>query len=333
MAIRPFEDDLNIIAKLDDEPNDIGGLTAAELKAQFDAAGLAVQSYINESLIPDLKAENLGFTTSAGVPAHNVQEAIEQVQGQITQVVLGELPDGSISPEKLTGTARCFYRRFEPEDWSSSDEVYQMVFSPEIHKLDGSSPMCLHQLHMLVGRNVEPFTAQTLSEGQTKFIQALQAANTANQTTPGTYPTAEDGHIVLTWYQIQYYLLSGTLVAASLAQSQAESMGYNWKDTPTQIAPELVNSLDDLLSAAYTPMLGGSAANFNALFTLNTALGLNLRRKADTTETGAAHTYDKDGVMVSNTWGCLETDVSFGSDKVLRLTSQTPYAGEILFMG
>jgi hypothetical protein len=31
-------DDLNVIQKLDDEPNDVGGLSAAELKAKFDEA-------------------------------------------------------------------------------------------------------------------------------------------------------------------------------------------------------------------------------------------------------------------------------------------------------
>ena len=38
MALTEFQDDLNIIQKLDDEPNDVGGLTAAELKAKFDEA-------------------------------------------------------------------------------------------------------------------------------------------------------------------------------------------------------------------------------------------------------------------------------------------------------
>lgn len=52
--VRKLEDDLNIIQKLDDEPNDVGGLTSAQLKAKFDEAGLVIQKYINESLIPDL---------------------------------------------------------------------------------------------------------------------------------------------------------------------------------------------------------------------------------------------------------------------------------------
>ena len=44
--------DLNIIQKLDDEPNDVGGLTSAQLKAKFDEAGNAIKDYINNDLIP-----------------------------------------------------------------------------------------------------------------------------------------------------------------------------------------------------------------------------------------------------------------------------------------
>lgn len=51
----PFlEDDLDNIQKLDDEPNDVGGLTAAELKAEFDKAGNTIKEYLNETLIPQL---------------------------------------------------------------------------------------------------------------------------------------------------------------------------------------------------------------------------------------------------------------------------------------
>lgn len=46
--------DLDIIQKLDDEPNDVGGLSAAELKAKFDEAGNTIKDFINESLIPQV---------------------------------------------------------------------------------------------------------------------------------------------------------------------------------------------------------------------------------------------------------------------------------------
>lgn len=54
MALTNFEKDMAIIQKLDDEPNDVGGMTAAELKAKFDEGGLAIKEYINGTLIPNV---------------------------------------------------------------------------------------------------------------------------------------------------------------------------------------------------------------------------------------------------------------------------------------
>lgn len=56
MAFEQFEKDMEIIAALDDEPNDVGGLSAAELKAKFDEGGEALKEYINGTLIPALEA-------------------------------------------------------------------------------------------------------------------------------------------------------------------------------------------------------------------------------------------------------------------------------------
>ena len=52
LEIQLLDGDLNIIQKLDDEPNDVGGLTSAELKAKFDESGNIIKRYINETLIP-----------------------------------------------------------------------------------------------------------------------------------------------------------------------------------------------------------------------------------------------------------------------------------------
>lgn len=50
-----LEEDLAFIAKLDDEPNDVGGMTAAELKDTFDKASLIIQAYINGKLVPAIE--------------------------------------------------------------------------------------------------------------------------------------------------------------------------------------------------------------------------------------------------------------------------------------
>lgn len=57
LEIQLLDGDLNIIQKLDDEPNDVGGLTSAELKAKFDESGNIIKKYINETLIPAVLAE------------------------------------------------------------------------------------------------------------------------------------------------------------------------------------------------------------------------------------------------------------------------------------
>ncbi|SBW02386.1 hypothetical protein KL86CLO1_11638 [uncultured Eubacteriales bacterium] len=55
MALDRFEKDMKIIAALDDEPNDVGGLSAAELKERFDEGGEALKDYINNTLLPALE--------------------------------------------------------------------------------------------------------------------------------------------------------------------------------------------------------------------------------------------------------------------------------------
>lgn len=54
MAIPNMTDDLNIIAALGDNPNTDNALTPEELKARFDAAGLAIQKFLNETAIPEI---------------------------------------------------------------------------------------------------------------------------------------------------------------------------------------------------------------------------------------------------------------------------------------
>lgn len=84
LQITLLDGDLNIIQKLDDEPNDVGGLTAAELKAEFDKAGNIIKEYLNGTLVPELLAE-------AAVEARRVEneaqrESAEQVRQENEEI-------------------------------------------------------------------------------------------------------------------------------------------------------------------------------------------------------------------------------------------------------
>ena len=106
MSIPTLDTDLSIIQKLDDYPNDIGGLSVAQLKAKFDEGVLALQTYINTVLIPALIASNVPFTPTAAINAETVQAAIENVQAQLVDISAGTIPNNTIGMEKLTKTVQ-----------------------------------------------------------------------------------------------------------------------------------------------------------------------------------------------------------------------------------
>lgn len=107
VLLTKLTDDLNIIALLDNEPNDIGGLSAEELKAKFDEGSLIIQKYINETLLPELAGENGAANVGiATVPAltgvETVQAALEKIEQQMAEMTQGAVADGSITSAKLT---------------------------------------------------------------------------------------------------------------------------------------------------------------------------------------------------------------------------------------
>lgn len=329
MGIERFEKDMGIISKLGDQPNEQDGLVASQLKAKFDEGGEMVKTYLNDTLIPALEgaggAGRIGSQPFEGIPGTTVQEQLQQVDQKVNDVVLGQIPDGSITPEKLSGIMRSYYIRFEPEDWTETE----LRVSKSVHGLPVTMSICARTLHMLVGRSAEEYGAATREEGRERFIAMEAAALAANTATPGTYPTAADGHVQLAWEQVQYYLLEETLAETAAAAAKAGELGFDWKGRETVQVAETI-SLDALLAAAYTPALGGSSAAFDALWTVEAVQGLRLRRGVPGVN-GAGKKYDLDGRMSSRTWGVMESDVRLDLETGdLVICSGTAFAGELL---
>ena len=98
-------DELGTVSTLDDRPNDTGGLTAAELKAKFDADAGTLKTYVNDVLIPFLEgtsaAASLGIATISGFSANNIQTALEEIIGAMQGITQGSVADRSITLLKL----------------------------------------------------------------------------------------------------------------------------------------------------------------------------------------------------------------------------------------
>ena len=108
MALPTCNEDMNIISKLDDEPNDVGGLSAASLKAKFDLAGNLLKKAINDlvaALGNNAAAKNIGFAPTTAVNKTNVQDAIEDVQSQIADVSQSGIADASVTAAKIADGA------------------------------------------------------------------------------------------------------------------------------------------------------------------------------------------------------------------------------------
>lgn len=110
LEIQLLDGDLNIIQKLDDEPNDVGGLTSAELKAKFDESGNIIKKYINETLIPAVLTEDA--TEEDRKQAEAARVAAEQ--GRVTA------EEGRVSAEAARVAAE--QARFEAESSRVSAE-------------------------------------------------------------------------------------------------------------------------------------------------------------------------------------------------------------------
>lgn len=93
------------ISSLRDQPN----MQPSELKAYFDSSPEEVRQAHNglcDALSAVSAAAALGFQRTAGVPVDTVQAAVENVQSQITDAVLGNIPSGSVNSDKLAQDVR-----------------------------------------------------------------------------------------------------------------------------------------------------------------------------------------------------------------------------------
>ena len=86
VEIPAYDGDVDIIQQLDDEPNDVGGLSAQELKAKFDEAGASIVGFLNDDLIPTIIADDLTEQARAAAEAERVANEIERVGNENTRV-------------------------------------------------------------------------------------------------------------------------------------------------------------------------------------------------------------------------------------------------------
>jgi hypothetical protein len=107
MALTKLTKDMDIIQKLGDEPNDVDGMTSAELKAKFDEGNNAMKQWVNDTFIPEVEKE-IKASRLENLPEHAHTHA-KDGRDPITPESIGARPDTWLPTPKEIGAAPAGY--------------------------------------------------------------------------------------------------------------------------------------------------------------------------------------------------------------------------------
>lgn len=119
LVIPELDEDLDVIQKLDDEPNDVGGLTASELKAEFDKAGNIIKDYINNELLPKLSGTIAEEEERENAEAERVQAEQGRVTAEKGRVTAEQ---GRVTAEQGRASAETLRGKAETDRADAEDE-------------------------------------------------------------------------------------------------------------------------------------------------------------------------------------------------------------------
>lgn len=110
MALSLFTKNMSIIALLPDEPNDVGGLSAEQLKEKFDEGGVALKEYLNKTLIPEveaaIEAAALGVPSGGGIDGRIITDgSLTSGKYAAGSVNVAAIADGAVTEGKIADSA------------------------------------------------------------------------------------------------------------------------------------------------------------------------------------------------------------------------------------
>lgn len=130
MSMTKLTTDLDIIQKLDDEPNDVTGLTAAQVKAKFDESGNDIKTFINDILTAEIDLLAAGVISVIGIPTlsgTNVQDVLESIKLRIDAIAVANV-NAEVANTHVGADARTYTSlsdRFDTIDITDAGKALQ----------------------------------------------------------------------------------------------------------------------------------------------------------------------------------------------------------------
>lgn len=234
MSLPVFNEDLNIIAALGDEPNLDDGLTANQLKAKFDEAANKIKAYINGDLksTVDGLANGTGLANkavkTAKIDDHAVTKqkialgavdheklALQAVYEQNIApyaVTGGKIASGAVTPAKTTGLQMSIKQAsctINAENWTRKIVTVPTSYSYYVARFN--------------------FDANTFPPSHVKFIVKPRAD--VNFGPPDESLIAEAAENLAVCSGVRFELVNLVTVASTLTYQQATIIAHGWQTT------------------------------------------------------------------------------------------------------
>lgn len=188
--ITNFLKDMDIIAALDDQPNDVGGLTAAELKAKFDEGGKAIQEYINGTLIPEV----LGLD---GTEASRQQAEAARVSAEEARITAESARASAEQARILAEQERAAAEQTRVQREQSRDTAEQQRIQAEQGRVDSTSGIVAQATAQAQA------ATQSASAAAASAAAAQNSASTAQQSAANASASADavatSGNLAQSW--------------------------------------------------------------------------------------------------------------------------------------
>lgn len=143
MAFTTFDVDVENISKLGDQPNDTDGLSADELKALFDKAGVDLKAFINLTMLPEIadavEAAARGITQQ-GLPGSSIQDNTI-TSGKLSKetgneaVVTAAIQNQAVTKEKLSASVQTLLDNLSTSAQNLTRELGAKVNSSDIKRV------------------------------------------------------------------------------------------------------------------------------------------------------------------------------------------------------
>lgn len=190
MALTKFTDDVEIIAKLSDLPNDDDGLTADELKERFDLAAVLIKAYLNNTLTTEVEA--IVAAAASGISPIEGLSGLSIIDGSIPNSKLKSTPGAEAVTEETIRNGAVTYNKLGADVKTQIENILNSYASVSTRVTNLGADVEDLAEDVAGKQNQHRTVALTLSYGATSWVKTVAGLTAGASVFVSPAPTSLD---------------------------------------------------------------------------------------------------------------------------------------------